>query len=50
MPGGRGSPTSGLQPVAVDGSTPFLPPIPPILGEGVDGSIFLDIPGLVWDT
>ncbi len=50
MPGGRWSPTRGLQPDAVDGSIPSLPPIPPILGEGVDGSTFLDIPGLVWDT
>ncbi len=50
VPEGRGSPTRGLQTVAVDGSTPSLPPIPPILDEGVDGSTLLDIPGLVWDT
>ena len=29
---------------------PSPPPIPPITGEGVDGSTFLDIPGLVWDS
>ena len=50
VPGGRGSPTRGLQPGAVDGSTPSLPPIPPTLGDGVDGSTFLDITGMVWDT
>ncbi len=46
----RGSPTRGLQLGVVDSSIPSLPPIPPTLGEGVDGSTFLDIPGLVWDT
>ncbi len=48
----RGQGVSNKRPqlVAVDGFTPSLPPIPPILGEGVEGSTFLDIPGLVWDT
>ncbi len=35
VPGGRGSPTTGLPPGAVDDSTPSLPPIPPTLGVGV---------------
>ncbi len=39
VPGGRGSPTRGLQLDAIHGSTPSLPPIPPTLGEGVDGLI-----------
>ncbi len=50
VPGSRGSPTRGLQLVTIDVSIPSPPPIPPNLGEGVDGSIFLDIPGLIWDT
>ncbi len=53
VPRGRGSPTRGLPLAAIDGSTPSPPLIPPILGVGrwgVDGSTFLDIPGLVWDT
>ena len=48
--GGRGSPIRGLQPFAVDASSPSSPLIPPILVEGVVGSSFLNIPGLVWDT
>ncbi len=35
--------------MAVDGSLPLSPLIPLIWGEGVDGSAYLDLLGLVWD-
>ena len=49
--GGRGSLKRDLQLVAIAGSPPLSPPIPPIGGwVGVDESAFLDILGLVWDS
>ncbi len=44
--GGWGSPTRGLQPGAIDGSTPSLPPIPPAWGGGGGG--WVDLPGHSW--
>ncbi len=44
VPGGRGS-LRGL----IEGSSPSSPPIPTIMGEGVDGSPYQVLLGLVWD-
>ncbi len=53
VPGGRGSPTRGLQPDVVDGSTPSLLPIPPTLVGGGGGCGWVDLSGhswMVWGT
>ncbi len=58
---GRESPIRGLQPVAVDGTPPSSPPIPPIWGREIipsypthlaagDRLTFLGILDLVWDS
>ena len=49
MPGGRGSPTTGPQPAAIDGSTSSLPPPHPTHfgGGGWEGG-WVDLSGHSW--
>ncbi len=49
VPGGVGSLTRGLPPIANEDSFPSLLPFLPGSVEGVDGSAYLDLPDLVWD-